>query len=147
MEKMWENRWNLARILKKEHKNPKTEQLIAKADFVLECGEYLILFRERHRTRRRAFQVRMPKSMISMLRKLAVKEGKSISDIVNEVIESYQNIPPVALWKREVKGKPLMLYLERDIMKKIETFAEELGSSKAEVVRAILEDRLSALNE
>lgn len=141
----WERRWNLARVIRREvQKTPWAEALMREADFVLECGDYVVLFKRRYRTRRVPLQVRMSEKTTSSLKKLSVREGIPTSDLVNEMISSFEGIPPVSPVRRKVGENRLMLYLDEDVAEKVKKLAEETGVSRSEVVRAILEERLSA---
>ncbi len=134
----------MARLLRKDDRSKKAQQLLAMAEYVLDAGEhYYVLFRSKVKSKKEEFQFKVSSDVHKRIKQRARKEGMTISQLVCKWIDEYEGLPDVGYrTKGEKLTNGILVYTPKRLREKIQQMAEKLGVSMSEVVRNIIEEKL-----
>ncbi|MEM3426663.1 MAG: ribbon-helix-helix protein, CopG family [Nitrososphaerales archaeon] len=139
----------MARLVRKDDKSRKAKQLIETAEYVLDAGNYYVLFRSKVKTKGEEFQFKISPEVQEKIRRRARQEGTTINQLLCQWVDEYEGLPDVSYYRRRNAKKEkltegVLMYMSKRTKEKVAQMAEKLGVSMSEVVRSIIEERLKS---
>lgn len=146
LERKFSNKWQYGRLLRKDDRSIKAQELLKEAELVVDAGDYYVLFKRRVKSKGVEFQFKITKELHEKVKEKARQAGKSLSEYVCDTLREYEGLPSLVHYRGTPRGLTstlFLIYMDDELREKLERMAQELGVSKSEVVRAILEEKVN----